>query len=436
MTDTVQHSNLRTHQGRSLDRPLHLAIVGAGSRGTGYARIAARPGSPARITAVAEPRASHRAALAGAHGVPAAARFADWHDLAAGPRLADAVIIAVQDAEHAEAAEAFAARGYDILLEKPMATTAEECDRIAAAADAAGVSLTVCHVMRYMPYTRKVKELLDAGVLGEIVSVQHLEPVGYWHFSHSYVRGNWRRSDTSGPLLLTKSCHDIDWLAHIIGRPVTAVSSFGSLRHFRPERAPQGAGERCVSCAVEPDCDFSAKRLYEAGLREGDPTTGRGHVAWVAAGELTADAVERALAEGPYGRCVYASDNDVVDHQVVNLEYEGGVTASFTLTAFTPMEHRHTKIFGTRGQLTGDGRHIEVFDFATEARTAIDTLAGGASAGEGHGGGDLGLIEAFVTAHREGRPELLLTGAAESADTHRVVFAAEEARLSGTVVRL
>ncbi|MEV6110853.1 gfo/Idh/MocA family oxidoreductase, partial [Streptomyces sp. NPDC051940] len=180
---------------------------------------------------------------------------------------------------------------------------------------------------------------------------------------------------------------------------------------------------------------FSAKRLYETGLRKG-PSTGKGHFAWIAAEELTGEAVARALAEGPYGRCVYACDNDVVDHQVVNLEYEGGVTASFTLTAFTPMEQRHTRIFGTRGQLTGDGRHLELYDFATEERTAIDTHAEGASAGEGHGGGDRGLVDAFVAAHHEGRPELLLSGAAESRDSHRVVFAAEEARLTGTVVRL
>ncbi|MEV6110275.1 Gfo/Idh/MocA family oxidoreductase, partial [Streptomyces sp. NPDC051940] len=285
VTQTVQHSNLRTHQGSPLDRPLRLAVAGAGSRGTGYARIATRPGSPAVLTAVADPRASRRAELGERHGIPETARFTDWRELAAVPRLADAVVIAVQDAEHVAAAEAFAARGYDLLLEKPMATTAEECDRITAAAEAAGVSLTVCHVMRYTLYTRRLKQLTDSGRIGEIVSVQHLEPIGFWHFAHSYVRGNWRRGDTSGPLLLTKSCHDIDWLAHIVGRPVRAVSSFGSLRHFRAGQAPEGAGTRCVSCAVEPDCAFSAKRLYETGLRKG-PSTGKGHFAWIAAEEL------------------------------------------------------------------------------------------------------------------------------------------------------
>ncbi|MFD0443153.1 hypothetical protein ACFQ10_12485 [Streptomyces indonesiensis] len=156
----------------------------------------------------------------------------------------------------------------------------------------------------------------------------------------------------------------------------------------------------------------------------------------IVADEMTAEAVETALAEGPYGRCVYACDNDIVDHQVVNLQYEGGVTASFTLTAFTPQENRHTKLFGTHGQITGDGRTIEIYDFRTDERTVIDTDNGGASAAEGHGGGDAGLIEAFVRAHHEGRPDLLLTGPEASRDSHRVVFSAERSRRTGQVVRL
>ncbi|MGC4949028.1 Gfo/Idh/MocA family protein [Streptomyces sp. DT224] len=431
-TDQV-FSNLSSHQGRPLDRPLTLALAGAGARGTGYANLAAEGDTPVALVAVAEPRTARRDELADRHGVPAGHRYTDWRLMAAAPRLADAVVIAVQDAQHVEAAEAFAARGYDILLEKPMATDAEECARIAAAAEAAGVSVTVCHVMRYSPYSRKVKALVDQGRIGDIVSVQHLEPVGYWHFAHSFVRGNWRREDLSSFALLTKSCHDIDWLGHIVGRPVEAVSSFGSLRHFRAENAPQGAGERCVSCAVEPDCPYSARKLYQIGLREGGV---KRYFTRIAAEEMTEESVEKAMAEGPYGRCVYRSDNDVVDHQVVNLQYEGGATASFTLTAFTPQENRHTKIFGTRGQLTGDGRTIEIYDFTTDERTVIDTDNGGSSGAEGHGGGDAGLVDAFVRAHHEGRPDLLLTGARESRDSHRVVFAAERARVTGQVVRL
>ncbi|MFB7224516.1 Gfo/Idh/MocA family protein [Streptomyces sp. NPDC056227] len=432
-TARTAFTNLRDHLGQPFGRPLTLAVAGAGARGTGYAALAAAGDVPVAITAVAEPRTHRRAAFAETHAVPVEHRYTDWRELAAAPRLADAVLIALQDAQHVEAAEAFAARGYDILLEKPMATDVAECDRIAEVAEAAGVSLTVCHVLRYTPYTRKLKELLAAGRIGDLVSVQHLEPIGYYHFAHSYVRGNWRRTDLSSFVLLTKSCHDIDWLGHIVDRPVRAVSSFGSLTHFRPEHKPAGAGGRCLSCTVEPDCAYSALKLYPVGLREGGV---KRYFTRVVADELTEAAVTEALESGPYGRCVHDSDNDVVDHQVVNIEYEGGATVSFTLTAFTPLENRQTKIFGSRGQITGDGRTIEIYDFLTDERTVIDTDSGGASAADGHGGGDAGLISAFLRAHHEGRPDLLLSGAAESRDSHRVVFAAEEARLTGQVVRL
>ncbi|MFF1687770.1 MULTISPECIES: Gfo/Idh/MocA family oxidoreductase [unclassified Streptomyces] len=288
--------------------------------------------------------------------------------------------------------------------------------------------------MRYAPYTRRLKEFLDAGRIGDIVSVQHLEPIGYWHFAHSFVRGNWRRTDESTFTLLSKSCHDIDWLSHIVGRPVHAVSSFGSLHHFRPENAPVGSTARCLDCPLaQGSCPYAAQRLYQVGLRGGGV---KRYFTRIAAEELTEEAVTQALRTGPYGRCVYRSDNDVVDHQVVNLEYEGGITAAFTLTAFTPQKNRHTKIFGTRGQLTGDGRTIEIYDFATDERTVVDTDNGGSSAAAGHGGGDDGLMSAFLRALHQGRPELLLTGAQESRDTHRIVFAAEHARRTGQVVHL
>ncbi|MEU7895801.1 Gfo/Idh/MocA family oxidoreductase [Nonomuraea sp. NPDC049152] len=426
------HTNLRAHVGVPLDRPVTLAIAGAGARGSAYAELAAQWPERVQIVAVAEPRDAVRDRFAVRHALPPERVFSDWKEMAASPRLADAVAVTTLDSEHLDPTSAFAELGYDILLEKPIAPTAAESIAIGEVAARTGATVAVCHVMRYTPYTTALREVLPE--LGEIVSVEHLEPVGWYHFAHSFVRGNWRRTDETTFALLAKSCHDLDWLGFVIGRRAERVSSFGGLRHFRPENRPSGAADRCLDCPVEASCPYSAARMYREGLREGG--TKQYFTRVMTAGVLTEEAVTRALADGPYGRCVYACDNDVVDHQVVNIEYQGGVTASFTMTAFTPLENRHTKFFGTRGQLTGDGRFIHLYDFVTERTTTIDTSRDGSSVAEGHAGGDAALVRSFVDALHQGRPELILSGIAESVDSHLVVFGAERARHTSTVVEL
>jgi predicted dehydrogenase len=413
-------------------------------RGQQYARLA-REGGHAQVVAVAEPQAARRDRFASEHGLEPAATFDDWTELARLPRLADAALITTMDRGHVEPAVALAGKGYHLLLEKPIAPTEAEADQIVAAAEQAGVLLAVCHVMRYTPYTRNVRAIIDSGRLGDLVSVQHLEPVGWWHFAHSFVRGNWRRADEASPMLMAKSCHDIDWLQYIVDRPATRVSSFGGLFHFRPTQAPPGAGDRCVDCAVESTCPYSAARLYRSCL--GDPDRERWPLGAIT-DTPTPEAVEVALREGPYGRCVYSCDNDVVDHQVVNIEYEGGVTASFTVAAFTPMADRKTRILGTRGYLDSDSETIRVYDFvtATEETIVIDGRGGGdrngtaegtdASAARGHAGGDAGLVDAFIAAVGEADPSLIKTGPSDSMTSHRIVWAAERARREGIVVGL
>ncbi len=429
---THEPVNLRGHVGQPLDRPVTIAVVGSGARGSAYAEYAAKWPERAEIVAVAEARDAIRNRFAVRHSLSQENVFADWRELAERGRIADAVIVSTLDAEHLAPTTVFAEQGYDILLEKPIAPTEAESIAIGEVAARTGATIAVCHVMRYTPYTRVVKERLAE--IGEIVSVEHLEPIGAYHFAHSFVRGNWRRTDEAAFALLAKSCHDIDWLGYVVGLPVVRTSSFGGLYHFRPENRPPGAADRCLDCPLQNSCAYSATTLYRDGLRNGG--TKQYFTRVITAGELTEDAVTKALAEGPYGRCVYASDNDVVDHQVVNLEFEGGVTASFTMTAFTPLENRHTKIFGTRGQLTGDGRFVHVYDFRTERTTTVDTALDGSSAAEGHAGGDENLTKSFVDALHQGRPELILSGIGESVDSHRVVFAAERARNTGTVVSL
>lgn len=409
--------------------PVRLAIVGAGSRGTGYAAWALQHPDRARVVAVAEPRADRRQHLAAGHGLAGDDAFETWRELLAAEPAADAVVIATLDADHIGPAIGFASTGYHTLLEKPMAPTADECIRLVEAVDRTGVIAAVCHVLRYTPYTTRLKQIIDSGGIGDIVSVQHLEPVGFWHQAHSFVRGNWRREDEASFMLLAKSCHDLDWLRHIVGAPIERVSSFGSLSHFTPAHRPPGAADRCLDCAVEPDCAYSARRLY-LGLAEG------GWFGWpvdVLTSEPTVEAVTSALAEGPYGRCVYTCDNDVVDHQVVALEFANRVTATFTMTAFTALGHRRTQVFGSRGELHGDGHRITIFDFLTE-QTRTETIeASAASAADGHGGGDAGLMDAFVSAVAAGDPSRLQSGLAESLETHLAVFAAERARHNGTV---
>jgi len=415
-------------------KPVKIAIIGAGSRGTGYATFAREHPDRVRVVGVAEPRDFYRERLVAEYGIPQENVFRDWREAAGGERLGDAVIVATQDAMHVEPAVAFAEKGYHMLLEKPMAPDEQGCRTIHEAVSRAGIIFAVCHVVRYTRYTQKLKALVDAGTIGEIVSIQHLEPVGYWHQAHSFVRGNWRSEKESSPMLLAKSCHDLDWLRYIMGVPCEKVSSFGSLKHFRREEKPAeaGAAKRCLDCAHEPRCPYSARKIYLGRVE-------KGRTGWpvdVLTPDLTLAGVAEALRTGPYGRCVYECDNDVVDHQVVNMLFAGGKTAAFTMTAFNQAASRMTRIFGTRGELYGDGSKIEHFDFLTDRTEMIDTQAPDGSILGGHGGGDYGLMQSFVGAVADHDPSKVLSGPEESLETHLMVFAAERARKEGTVERV
>ncbi|MCT4351701.1 Gfo/Idh/MocA family oxidoreductase [Streptomyces sp. Je 1-79] len=410
-----------------------LLVVGAGDRGTGHARYALRHPDRARVVAVAEPLPVRRERFAAEHGLVADATAADWRQIAARGRIADAVLLCTLDRDHLEPALAFAAQGYHIMLEKPMALDEASCRAVVDAVEKAGVILAVGHVLRYTPYTRTLKGILDAGRIGDVVSVQHLEPVGHWHQAHSFVRGNGRRTDEATSMLMAKSCHDLDWLQYIVGEPPARVSSFGRLTHFTPANRPPDAADRCVECPVRGGCAFDAVRFYGDRLAAGDT----GWPLSVVLDEFTGPALDDALRTGPYGRCVYACDNDVVDHQVVAMEFAGGATATFTMTGFTEMANRRTQIFGTRGEIRGDGRTLRIHDFRTGLTEEVDTSpAGDMSAGGGHGGGDEGLMGAFVAAVAAEDPSLVSSGPRESLLSHLSVLAAERARETGTVVEV
>lgn len=408
-----------------------LAIVGAGHRGDGYARHIVESGRGV-ITAVAEAQPERLARFAAAHHLRAAARYTSWQEMARDAPDVDAVIIATQDTDHHQATLALLACGYHVLVEKPMATTEEHAAEMVEAAYRHNRLLAVCHVLRYTPYTRALKRTIDSGLIGEIMSVDHLEPVGWWHQAHSYVRGNWRREDESSPMLLAKSVHDLDWLDYIIDRTPRRLASFGSLTHFRSENQPAEATDNCLTCPAEPTCPYSAPRLYLGAL--GNPDRERWPLDPVTSAR-TPEGVIEALREGPYGRCVYKSDNDVVDHQVVSIEYDGGATVSFTMSAFTPFGFRKTRIGGTHGYLEGDGKRFKVTDFRNgERRTVKPRPAGSSDAGGGHGGGDRGLIDAFLASALAGEPVDELASAEQSFWAHQLTWAAERARHEGAVI--
>ncbi|MFA6134471.1 MAG: Gfo/Idh/MocA family oxidoreductase [Phycisphaerae bacterium] len=422
--------------------PVTLAIVGAGGRGTvAYASYALQFPDQARVLAVADPIEHRRMELARLHNIPAENIFADWRQLARRKKLTDAVVIATQDAMHTAPAIALAKKGYHMLLEKPMAPTPAECRRIVKTVLDNRIIFAVGHVMRYTPYTRQMKAIIDRGAIGEVVNIQHLEPVGFWHQAHAYVRGKWRNEKESTPMLLAKSCHDMDWIRYMMGRRCVKVASFGSLFHFRSDKAPAGAGTRCLTdCSIESQCPYSARKIYLNQAEKGDldwpvcalfslPDT---------AGKLeqNVEGVRTALLTGPYGRCVYHCDNDVVDNQVVCMEFEGGTTANFTMTAFSPGIGRQTRIFGTRGYLAGDGRNIEHFDFLSNATNVIDTETPDGGIRSGHGGGDYGLMGSFVEAVASNDPSKVSSGPLETLETHLMGFAAEQGRHGNKVVKI
>ncbi len=416
-----------------MSSPTRVVVVGAGDRGTSYANWIAENPERASVVGVVEPVDARRQTMAAKHGVAESAVFTDWPDLMASDLDFDAALVCTLDSQHVEPALALLGAGKHLLLEKPMAPTLDECEQITNAAREAGVVFAVAHVLRYTPYTRAIKELVDGGAIGEIMSVQHMEPVGNLHFAHSFVRGRWRNEAESSFMLLAKSCHDIDWLHYLVGEPMTSVASYGRLSYFRPENQPPEATDRCVTCPLIDTCVYSAPRFYLHYANQG-------RFGWPVStitDDLSVEGVQQALENGPFGRCVWACDNDVVDHQVVAFEFAGGQTGTFVMTAFNEGGHRRTSLFGTAGELQYDDQGIRVYDFATRTwRDEAIPVYADMDAGAGHAGGDAGLMSSFIEAVQAGDPSLVRSGADATWASHRAVFEAERARHERRVIEL
>jgi len=408
-----------------MSHPVEAVLLGAGSRGyRSLASYAQKHPDELKIVGVAEPDPERRERAAATHDIPPERVFGSWEELLARPQLAHGLINATMDHLHVASTTAALEAGYHVLCEKPMARTPQECVQLVRCAERCDRRLQICHVLRYAPFWQAIKRSLESGRLGALRQVMHTENVAWWHQAHSFVRGNWGSTANSAPMILAKCCHDLDLLVWQLGEAVR-LSSYGDLSFFNPANAPEGAGERCLDCPIEPDCTYSAKRYY-VHERAGWPTD-------VISFEQTAAAREAALRDGPYGRCVWQAGNDVVDHQVINIEFGDGVLVAFTMHGFSHENVRTVRYGGSEATLRGhEGKHeLALHDYRSgqESPVAIDTVEGG------HGGGDTGLMRDFVKTLQDPDRKVLTTARA-SLESHLIGFAAEESRLTGQPITM
>ncbi|MBI5387823.1 MAG: Gfo/Idh/MocA family oxidoreductase [Verrucomicrobia bacterium] len=413
---------------------LRLACIGCGARAQTYTALAARKSDRFQIVAGADPVAERVEKIRRISGRPDFQGFDSAESLLAAGKIADVMIVATQDNFHFKHCQGALRLGYDVLLEKPISTTAEQVLEIERLATQANRRVMVCFVLRFAAFYRKAKEIIQSGALGEIVSIQANEGVNPWHQAHSFVRGHWSVAGRSSPMILSKCCHDTDIVHWLVGRRCVRIASFGSLEFFRPERAPVGAPLRCTDgCPVGDTCPYNALR-YTTDMR----------FPWLAmvydrAQAASVDEITAWLRTSPWGRCVYRCDNDAADRQVLAMEFEGGVTGTFTMTAFAT--GRHIEICGTRGVLKGGesyrqhfGTHLILLPHEGEpVRYTVQAEDGGY---ELHCGGDTGLVNALYDEMTKPPGAPLEAGLDSTVHSHLIAFAAEEARLTRRTVNL
>lgn len=401
-------------------------LIGAGSRGMVYGSWAAKNG--VKVVAVAELREDRRKTAMDQLGVPENMGFSDAMELLKLGKLADAAIIATMDRDHFGHVMAALDQGYDILLEKPISPDPRECLTIEEKANALGRKITVCHVLRYTNFWGIIKDILDSGELGRITAIKHSENIGSFHMAHSFVRGNWRNDRLSSPIIMQKSCHDLDILLWLTGAHCSRVASFGALSYFREENAPEGSAERCLDCPVAKECRYDAWKAYQPVLGQWP--------ADVVCLEQTEDALRQALKTGPYGRCVFRCDNNVCDHMSAIMEFDSGITATFSLTAHTSACHRSIHIMCENGEIEADDgkRQIVVRQHvANQAETFNERVIHVRTNGSGHGGGDAGIMEDFTASLHDSFAESR-SSISRSVESHLMACAIEESRITGKVI--
>ncbi len=405
-------------------------VLGAGNRGNVYGNYAVQYADELDIVGVAEPIPIRKERFSKLHKIKKKRQFVTWEHVFEKKKFADIIIITTPDDLHYGPAMKALEMGYDVLLEKPIAQTWKECKEILDMQRKHKRVVAVCHVLRYSPYYRKVKEVIDSGVLGKMISVQHFEPIEHVHMAHSFVRGNWRVEADTNPIILAKSCHDLDILRWWIDRECEYINSFGNLSWFKEENAPAGAPDRCTDgCPIESSCPYSALKIYYRNRQ-------RTYVFDLPEEkEKHGDAIMDYLKHGPYGRCVYKCDNDVNDHQVVSMQFKDDVTVSFSMEAFTNYHGRRTRIMGSMGCLHGDEQDLYIANFKTD-KVEHWNVKENTKITSGHGGGDWGLMRDFLLAAEAQDISMLTSNLDASMESHLLGFLAEESRKTKTLKRV
>lgn len=397
-----------------------LVVFGYGARGRIYAAFAQKYPEKFKLTAIIENDPSRvQQATQSFQNVPI---YTDYQAFLNDNIPADIVAIATQDNQHKEHAISMMNAGYDLLLEKPIANQKEDCEEIYAVSKKLNRNVIVCHVLRYSPFYSTLKRIIEGQKIGEVVSIHTSENVGYYHYAHSYIRGPWRNSKLSSPMILAKCCHDMDIIRYLMGEKCVAVSSFGSLLYFNSDNAPKGCGAYCSQCNYA-DCLFRAQKLY---LME----KGRWCASYFSPIDASDEEVLEKLKLSQYDKCVFRNDNNVVDHQVTIMQFVSGKTACHTMTGFSKEIYRDIKIYATKAEIVGvmEDNRIEVryFDGATET-VNVDVSA--ADIG-GHNGSDYFMMCSVYDA-LNGKKAEGITYLDASVESHRMCFAAEESRLHG-----
>lgn len=408
-------------------KPVTSILIGAGLRGGYvYSQYALDYPNEFKIVAVAEPDPDRRAIFSKKHNIPKEFQFKSYKDLLKKDKIADCAMVCTQDQMHFEPVITALKKGYHVLCEKPMSPYKDEIIKMGKVAKEYDRILSICHVLRYSPFFSKIKALLVENKIGRLMTIQHIEEVGYWHHAHSFVRGNWRDSEESSPMILQKCCHDMDILLWLADSSCKKISSFGNLSYFSKENAPDGAPPYCMDgCAHYDECPFYAPRFYlehSKAIEDG--------LIYAITDYTDSEHIIDALKKGPYGRCVFHSDNTVVDHQTVEIEFCNQVTASFLMTAFTNKCARRIRLMGTKGEIKGDMEAgiIEVTEFINGTNEIIKLH----TPTKGHSGSDMNMMKDFVRIIGEGRKGK--TNADISVESHLMALAAEEARLNDVVV--